>query len=82
MASTWITFTQIQVKLNNQIIFTKICANKQTTVFRIYFIRKNGSWYTWITNSFKKYKNFYIKDRILSLTVHNKLQYNITEGKN
>ena len=26
-----------------------------------------------ITNSFKKYKNFYLKDRILSLTVHNKL---------
>ena len=26
--------------------------------------------------SFKKYKNFFLKDRILSLTVHTKLQYN------
>ena len=36
-ASTWITFTQIQAKLNNQLILTRICVKKQTTLFLFHY---------------------------------------------
>ena len=83
MASTWKTFTQIQAELNNQIILTRICVNKHTTLFLFHYKKKIGCMaagtHEWQI-PLKNIRTFAVTIEFWHLQY--KINYSKTEGKN